>query len=227
MIGNVCCTNADTGPDSSVRKGPVTQLVEKCAALEQACAEYKDQYVRSLADFENYRKRVQREFEVAGQAGMESVVCELLPVLDSFDRALTMIRTEESEMEPEGTMNASVRTGSEPETSHPATRAQAGEATGGGERVPETDGTLEKMKQGIALIRRQLYEALARHGVEEFSCLGEEFDPRKAEAVSFIHSDEHRPDTVVAEQCKGFSCRGRVIRPARVVVARQKKADNQ
>jgi molecular chaperone GrpE len=73
----------------------------------------------------------------------------------------------------------------------------------------------------MELIHRQLREALCRHGLEEYSCVGTEFDPRKAEAISFVHTDEHRPGTVVGEACKGYSCGERVLRPAKVVVAKE------
>jgi molecular chaperone GrpE len=145
--------------------------------LEKECAVYKDQYLRSLADFDNYRRRMQREFECVRQAANESLLADLLPILDNFDRALSA----------------------------------------------SAEASKEKLQEGIQLIRRQLTDALGRHGLEEFSCLGQEFDPRRAEAVSFILSDEHEADTVAEEQCKGFSCRGKVIRPAKVVVAKPKK----
>jgi len=78
----------------------------------------------------------------------------------------------------------------------------------------------DAMRQGIEMIQRQLREVLARFGLEEYSCIGSEFDPRIAEAVSFVHSREHARDTVVEECCRGYRCAGRVIRPARVVVAK-------
>jgi molecular chaperone GrpE len=71
------------------------------------------------------------------------------------------------------------------------------------------------------LIQRQLLEALRRHGVEEYSSVGTQFDPRRAEAISFVHTDEHEPGTVVSETCKGYACGERVLRPAKVVVAKE------
>ncbi len=204
----------------------MTELVEKCAALEKECAEHKEQYVRSLAEFENYRRRMQREFEMVRQAAIESVVCELLPVLDSFDRALAMLEkgtqvgggkstgSEGEKVQADSGQNAAREKGEE-----------SGSERGDGAKTAasaayDSARSVDKLREGIVLIRRQLAEALARQGVEEYSCLGEEFDPRRAEAISFVHTEEHKPDTVVAEQCKGFSCRGKVIRPAKVVVAK-------
>lgn len=226
MSESISQAGAGSSSEAQPKKGPVTELVEKCAALEKECAEHKEQYVRSLAEFENYRRRMQREFEMVRQSAIESVVCELLPVLDSFDRALAMLEkgTQTSGAE------SSVGEGEKAQTDSGLNAAREKGAENGsgrddGDKSSASAGydsarSVDKLREGIVLIRRQLAEALARQGVEEYSCLGEEFDPRRAEAISFVHTEEHKPDTVVAEQCKGFSCRGKVIRPAKVIVAK-------
>jgi molecular chaperone GrpE len=48
----------------------------------------RDIYLRKLAEFDNFRKRVEREREEHRQAGVEEMVRDLLPVLDNFERAL-------------------------------------------------------------------------------------------------------------------------------------------
>ena len=50
--------------------------------------EYKDRYVRLLADFENFRRRSEREKADFYKYAMAGVLKNLLPVLDNFDRAL-------------------------------------------------------------------------------------------------------------------------------------------
>jgi molecular chaperone GrpE len=50
--------------------------------------DFKDRYMRTLADFENYRKRVDREKSDFYKYALQEVLKELLPVLDNFDRAL-------------------------------------------------------------------------------------------------------------------------------------------
>src|SRR3990172_4047242 len=60
-------------------------------ALEEKTREadaHRDRALRVLADLDNYKKRVQREREEWGRYAMESLVSQLLPVLDNFDRAL-------------------------------------------------------------------------------------------------------------------------------------------
>jgi molecular chaperone GrpE len=50
--------------------------------------DFKDRYMRTLADFENYRKRVDREKSDFYKYALQEVLKELLPVLGNFDRAL-------------------------------------------------------------------------------------------------------------------------------------------
>ena len=61
--------------------------------LQQALNREHDLHLRALADFDNYRKRVQRERESAAQAGKRQLVLALLDVLDDFERALAYANT--------------------------------------------------------------------------------------------------------------------------------------
>jgi molecular chaperone GrpE len=54
----------------------------------QETAEMKDRYLRTLADFENFRKRSEREKSDFFKYALAGLLRELLPVLDNFDRAL-------------------------------------------------------------------------------------------------------------------------------------------
>lgn len=61
---------------------------EKIADLEKQVSRLKDQYLRTAAEFENYKKRTETEkSEFFAYAG-EKVISELLPVLDDFDRTM-------------------------------------------------------------------------------------------------------------------------------------------
>ena len=61
--------------------------------LKQALSREHDLHLRALADFDNYRKRVQREGDRAAQAGKRQLVLALLDVLDDFERALAYANT--------------------------------------------------------------------------------------------------------------------------------------
>jgi molecular chaperone GrpE len=47
----------------------------------------EDQLLRTLAEFDNYRKRIAKEVEDIGKAGKRELLLGILPVLDSFERA--------------------------------------------------------------------------------------------------------------------------------------------
>lgn len=62
-----------------------------CEEVDQLKAELdhvRDIYIRKLAEFDNFRKRVERERDEGQRAATEELVRNLLPVLDNFERAL-------------------------------------------------------------------------------------------------------------------------------------------
>ena len=65
----------------------VTQDISELTEAELQRDEYLDALQRLQADFENYRKRVARSSEDAGQRAAGVLVASLLPVLDAFDLA--------------------------------------------------------------------------------------------------------------------------------------------
>jgi len=61
--------------------------------LKQALSREHDMHLRALADFDNYRKRMQREWDSASQAGKRQLVLALLDVMDDFERAFAYAST--------------------------------------------------------------------------------------------------------------------------------------
>jgi len=59
--------------------------------LKEELRREHDMYLRALADFDNYRKRVERERSTADRSGKREVLRSLLDVLDNFDRAFSHI----------------------------------------------------------------------------------------------------------------------------------------
>ncbi|MBF0336870.1 MAG: nucleotide exchange factor GrpE [Nitrospirae bacterium] len=57
--------------------------------IKEQMAETKDKYMRLYAEFDNYKKRVQREKEDILKYGMEPLVGDLLPVIDNLEAALS------------------------------------------------------------------------------------------------------------------------------------------
>ncbi len=75
--------------------------------------------------------------------------------------------------------------------------------------------------QGLSLTRKLLLDTLTRYGLEILDPVGQRFDPRWHEAMSMQPSEEHDPDTVITVLQRGYGLHDRVIRPARVIVARE------
>ena len=126
----------------------------------------RDEYLEALqrvkAEFDNYRKRVERERASIGDRAEERLVSELLPVLDACDAA----------------------------AAHDV--------------------------EGVEAISSALFDVLAKQGLEVLECEGKPFDPTLHEAVM---SEEGDGEQVVLEVLrKGYTWRGRVVRPAMVKV---------
>lgn len=74
--------------------------------------------------------------------------------------------------------------------------------------------------KGVYLIRAQLEDVLKNYGLERLSVsLGQKFDPLVHEAVATVESDQPS-GTIVEEVEKGYLLHGKLIRPARVKVAK-------
>jgi len=164
------------------KKGPVTRLKEKISEKEAEIKDMRDKYLRALADMDNYRKRMERELDSFRQYAQVEFFNKIIPVLDSFERAMN---------------GASV------------------------------ENDYEKYAQGIDIIYRQLKDALRSMGLEDFSSLGDVFDPARHEAVASVVNDEKPENTVVEEISKGYKVRERVIKPAKVLVSKQSKGGNE
>ncbi len=70
------------------RKGPVTLMQEELSKKECEIKELRDNYFRALADWDNYRKRMENEFAEFKKYAKVDFLTKILPVLDNFDRAL-------------------------------------------------------------------------------------------------------------------------------------------
>lgn len=73
---------------------------------------------------------------------------------------------------------------------------------------------------GFEMILTQFKQVLSTHGVEEFDSLGKHYDPHFHEALEVVHTKDHPSDTVIFEFAKGYKVGDRVIRVARVKVAK-------
>jgi molecular chaperone GrpE len=148
-------------------------LAEQVQKLQAEKQELTNTLIRRQADFENYRKRVEKERQQDRHRGVEHVIERLLPVLDAFDRAL----------------------------------------------AAEDDPAYVEYRKGFELTRRQLWEALAKAGLERIETAGKKFDPNLHHAIENVETTEQADGSIVDELQSGYTFHGRVLRPAMVRVA--------
>ncbi|HCU87386.1 MAG TPA: nucleotide exchange factor GrpE [Verrucomicrobiales bacterium] len=183
---------ADSGPEMTALE---KRLAEKAAqepdeetpagpgTMDEARAEIGDlseRLLRLQADFENFRKRAQREKDEARQFANQSLIEKQLPILDNFEMALAAAK--------------------------------------------DADPAL---RDGVQMIYDQLLGILRDSGVETIDATGEDFDPNLHEAISQQETTEAEPGTVVEQVQRGYRLHERLVRPARVVVAKAPEAAEQ
>jgi molecular chaperone GrpE len=88
--------------------------------------------------------------------------------------------------------------------------------------------TLEKaepVEKGIYLIRTQIDDILKKRGLEKLEIkIGDAFDPSVAEALSEVDA-EQPPGTVVQEIEPGYRLHEKIVRPARVIISKDKQTN--
>jgi len=156
-------------PPAEREAGNVSELTQLRAEKEELLLTL----VRRQADFENFKKRTERDRHEEGRRGVERLILDVIPVLDAFDRALQ----------------------------------------------GHDDPSYEEYRKGVILIRKQLWDALTRHGVQRVEAAGKMFDPHVHQAIERVESTEYPDGFVVDVFQDGYQFHGRVLRPAIVRVA--------
>lgn len=163
-------------PDAAVLNHPsYLELAEKLTIAEQKAHENWEKSVRSVAELENVRRRAERDVEHAHRYGVEKLIKEVIPVLDSMEQALQAAIQAEN----------------------------------------------QSMIEGIELTHKLLLNALAKFDLAPIDALGKPFNPNCHEAMAMVESEE-AANTVINVFQPGYQLGERVIRPARVVVAKAK-----
>jgi molecular chaperone GrpE len=161
-------------PETAAQLVELERLQQALAESEERARSHWEQYLRTLAELDNVRKRAQRDIEAANRFGLEKFAAELLPVKDSLEQA--------------------VQSGS---------RADA-----------------KSLREGQGATLQLLDKALEKLGVTVIDPLGEPFDPSRHEAMMAQDSTTAEPNSVLQVIQPGYELNGRLLRPARVIVAR-------
>ena len=146
---------------------------DEVSVLKDELEAEQNKYLRLLADYDNFKRRTQKDREISAKFRSQSLLTDLLPVLDNFERAL-------------------------------AVEAKSEDAV--------------SIMKGVEMVQKSLLEAVKREGLEEIPAVGEPFDPNFHQAVMQEKDDDAESGTVLQELQKGYTLKGRVLRPAMVKV---------
>jgi molecular chaperone GrpE len=162
-------------PEGQGAKGanPGGPLEDRVAKLEAEKEELRKTMIHRQADYENFRKRVERERHEESRRAIGHLIHLLLPVLDAFERAL----------------------------------------------AAHDDPAYAEYRKGFELIYKQLWESLAKQGLERIEAVGKTFDPHMHQAIERVETDEHADGAVIEVLQPGYLFHTRVLRPATVRVA--------
>ena len=87
--------------DANREKTPAEEELDPLVAAQNETEQWKDKYIRLVAEFENYKKRTLKEKSELILNGSEKTVAAILPILDDFERA-TADKTEDPQAIKEG-----------------------------------------------------------------------------------------------------------------------------
>ena len=147
---------------------------DRVAELERELTLDRDKYLRLVAEFDNFRKRMLKERSEAEAKGQADLVRQLLDPLDDVARF--------AHVDPEATESAT-------------------------------------LVEGVALVEKKLDKSLKAAGLEVVNPAGEKFDPALHEAVATEPADKPGLDGTVSQVYQlGYTFKGQLLRPARVVV---------
>jgi molecular chaperone GrpE len=163
--------SSDENTPAETLEGQLTVVKAERDQLLAEKADLYDRLLRSRAEFDNARRRAERDRSEFVQFAAMDLVREVLPVLDDFERAL---------------------------------------------KVETADAHYAK---GVDLIYQRLFETLKKMGLEAIDTQGKVFDPNLHQAVERVETEDAEDQAIVGEFQRGYTFRGKLLRPAMVRVA--------
>ena len=148
----------------------IKKLEEKNTQLHQDLIDKNDKYLRTLADFQNYQKRMEKELLAQYEDIKKKYLLELLDLTELLKKAY--------------------------EDPNP--------------------------KLGLKLILENLDKFLEKEGIIYIDCKGKPFNYQLHNAISTIEQSECVDGTILDEIKKGYLVGEKLLRPARVIVAKKK-----
>lgn len=131
----------------------------------------REKYLYALAEVENTKKRLQRQYDESARALKRRMLLQFLPILDNLERSLA---------------------------------------------YRDSEG----LREGLAATVRGFEETLSKQGVTPILTTGEPFDPEIAEAIGTQPAPNTKDGHVIAETERGYLLDDTLLRPAKVIVAK-------
>ena len=163
--------------DSTPEEKVITLKESEHQKLLEEVAQYKDKYVRLFAEFDNARKRMDREKQEFIKYANEELIVEFLNILDDLERSVE------------------------------AAKAKHEDYTA--------------FLKGIEMVMAHVYELLKSHGVKPINAKGNKFDPHCHEVLMQEENAAVEDGAVLEEFQKGYYLGDRVVRTAKVKVAKK------
>ena len=146
--------------------------------LIEETAEYKDKYMRLFAEFDNARKRMERERQEFVKYSNEELLSEFLNILDDLERSVEAAKAKHEDY--------------------------------------------AAFLKGIEMVMAHVYEMLRKNNLRPIESVGKKFDPHCHEALMQEETDQADDEVVLEEFQRGYFLGDRVIRSAKVKVAKKK-----
>ena len=155
-------------------------LKQSLEEKQKQADEYKADYLRSVAEYQTLRNRIEKEKGEYINYGKSKILERQIGIYDVFEQAMI-----------------SVRAGQD----------------------------LKSIKVGLEMIYSEFSKMLKEEGVEKIDCLNKKFDHNVCEALDQVETDEVEEGTVLAVYQNGYKLNGKLMRPARVKVAKAKQEE--
>ncbi len=179
------------GPDKTMhdklfQEKTITIAKEEYLKLKEDASrrqEYWDKFLRQQAEFENFRKRLDKEKSQFLKYANQAIILEILTVLDDLERAVSLAEKHKQDF--------------------------------------------KTFLKGVEMILAHLYEVLKKQGVRSIDAKNKKFDPLLHEALMSVESDREDDNKIIEELQKGYLIEDRVLRTAKVKVAKKSEVEDE
>jgi len=153
----------------------IEMLEKEIENLQEEVTSYKDKWLRAAAEFENFRRRNEKDRIDWIKNANKDLIMELINVYEHLEMAM---------------------------------------------KSADTDQVPENFRKGIVMVHDQLKDLLKKYGLRRIHAVGEEFDPQFHQAIVCTPKEGFEDNIIFDCIQSGYILNDKVLRPARVAVAK-------